>query len=185
MLSICPNLAKCSQGLYPSWGIETKNCCRMFKFSTKSVKLGIFPRRHPVQKNTHARAELLFCWPKTIRRLQIFQNFAQPLFLISSGYYSGPKRNWRQCLCKIFGRQTSCSMGDVQIAICCCRSSRWGPSSRRLSSLTVRFSSFNSRLIIVCMPFTLFQECHKVTTGNSYLEMLSPLARRTRSATIS
>ena len=148
--------------------------CEIRNFSTPSSC---------TKKNTHARAELLFCWPKTIRRLQIFQNFAQPLFLISPGYYSGPKRNWRQCLCKIFGRQTSCSMGDVQIAICCCRSSRWGPSSRRLSSLTVRFSSFNSLLIIVCMPFTLFQECHKVTTGNSYLEMLSPLARRTRSAT--
>ena len=112
----------------------------------------------------------------------IFQNFAQPLFLISPGNYSGPKRNWRQCLCKIFGAQTSCITADVQ-AICYCRSSRWGPSSLRLSSLTVRFSSFNSPFIIVCMPFTLFQECHKVTTGNSYLEMLSPLARRTRSAT--
>ena len=134
-------------------------------------------------KKRDARAELLFCWSKTIRRLQIFQNFVQPLFLISPGYYSGPKRDWRQCLCKIFGAQTSCIMGDVQIAICSCRSSRWGPSSLRLSSLTVRFSSFNSPFITVCMPFTFFQECHKVITGNSYLEMLSPLARRIRSAT--
>ena len=134
-------------------------------------------------KKRDARTELLFCWSKPIRRLHIFHNFAHPLFLISPGYYSGPKRNLRQCLCKIFGRQTSCNMGDVQIAICCCRSSRWGPLCRCLSSLTVRFSSFNSPFIIVWMPFTLFQECHKVTTGNSYLEMLSPLARRTRSAT--
>ena len=157
----------------------------MFKFSTKRVKLGIFSRRHPVQKKSQARAERLFCWSKTIRRLHIFQNFAKPLFLISPGYYSGPKRNWRQCLCKILGEQTSCSIGDVQIGICCCRSSRWrwGPLRRCSSSLTVRFSSFNSPFIIVCMPFTLFQERHKVTTGNSYLAMLSPLAKRTRSAT--
>ena len=78
-------------------------------------------------KKRYARAELMFCWSKTIRRLHILQNFAQPLFLISPVYYSGPKRNWRQCLCKIFGWQTSCNMVDVQIAICCCRSSRWGP----------------------------------------------------------
>ena len=54
-------------------------------------------------KKRDARAELLFCWSKTIRRLHIVQNFAQPLFLISPGHYSGPKRIWRQCLCKILG----------------------------------------------------------------------------------
>ena len=30
-------------------------------------------------------------------------NFAQALFLISPGYYSRPKRNWKQCSCKILG----------------------------------------------------------------------------------
>ena len=36
-------------------------------------------------------------------------------FLISPGYYSRPKRNWKQCFCKIWGAN-SCIMGDVQVA---------------------------------------------------------------------
>ena len=35
------------------------------------------------------------------------KKFAQPLYLISLGYYSRPKRNWGQCLCKIFGSEQS------------------------------------------------------------------------------
>ena len=31
------------------------------------------------------------------------KKFAYPLFFISSGYYSRPKRHWKQCLCKILG----------------------------------------------------------------------------------
>ena len=42
---------------------------------------------------------------------QILQNFC----LISPGYYSHLKKNWRQCVYKMFGGQTRCIMGDVQM----------------------------------------------------------------------
>ena len=43
--------------------------------------------------------------------------FCQPLFFISAGYYSCPKRNWKQCLCKLLGwGQMRCIMEDVQVA---------------------------------------------------------------------
>ena len=31
------------------------------------------------------------------------KNFASPLFLISSGHHSFPRRNWKECLCKVLG----------------------------------------------------------------------------------
>ena len=37
-------------------------------------------------------------------------------FLISPGYYSHSKRNWRQCVYKMFEGQTRCITGDVQMA---------------------------------------------------------------------
>ena len=43
---------------------------------------------------------------------QILHN---PLFFISSGYYSRPKRNWKQCLYKILRGQTRCILGYVQV----------------------------------------------------------------------
>ena len=50
-------------------------------------------------------------------------NFDQPLFFISPGYYSRPKRSLKQCLCKI-GRGRGgggrglirCIMGNVDVA---------------------------------------------------------------------
>ena len=42
---------------------------------------------------------------------QILQNFC----LISPGYYSHLKKNWRQCVYKMFGGQTRCITGDVQM----------------------------------------------------------------------
>ena len=39
----------------------------------------------------------------TIMHLVSPQNFAWPLFLITPGYYSRPKRNRRQWLCKVLG----------------------------------------------------------------------------------
>ena len=53
-----------------------------------------------------------------IMHLICLPNFAQPLFVISPGYYSRPK----QCLCKVFfwggggGEHIRCIMGDVQVA---------------------------------------------------------------------
>ena len=39
-------------------------------------------------------------------------------FFISSGYYSFPRRNWKQCLCKIFGaNKMHCTWEDVELAI--------------------------------------------------------------------
>ena len=43
------------------------------------------------------------------------QNSAELLFLISPGYYSHLKKNWRQCVYKMFGGQTRCITGDVQM----------------------------------------------------------------------
>ena len=40
-----------------------------------------------------------------------------PNFLISPECYSCPKRNWRQCIYRMFGGQTRCITGDVQMAI--------------------------------------------------------------------
>ena len=39
-----------------------------------------------------------------------------PNFLISPECYSRPKRNWRQCIYRMFGGQTRCITGDVQMA---------------------------------------------------------------------
>ena len=39
-----------------------------------------------------------------------FQNFAEALFLFSLGTYNGPKRYWKQCLCKILEGQTKSIM---------------------------------------------------------------------------
>ena len=45
------------------------------------------------------------------------KKIAYPLFFISPGYYSCPKRNWKQCLCKRLGwGQMRCIMEDVQVA---------------------------------------------------------------------
>ena len=38
------------------------------------------------------------------------QNFAQILILFSLGTYNGPKRNWKQCLCKMLEGQTKSIM---------------------------------------------------------------------------
>ena len=40
-----------------------------------------------------------------------------PNFLISPECYSCPKRNWRRCIYRMFGGQTRCITGDVQMAI--------------------------------------------------------------------
>ena len=40
-----------------------------------------------------------------------------PNFLISCEGYSRPKRNWRQCIYRMFGGQTKFITGDVQMAI--------------------------------------------------------------------
>ena len=40
-----------------------------------------------------------------------------PNFLISFECYSRPKRNWRQCICRMFGGETKFITGDVQTAI--------------------------------------------------------------------
>ena len=42
-------------------------------------------------------------------------NFGQPLFFISPGYNSCPKRNWKQYLWKNLGGQKRGIMGDVQV----------------------------------------------------------------------
>ena len=59
-------------------------------------------------------------WPHTlfcIRHFHISHNapylspqmLHKPLFFVSPGYYSLPKRNWKQCLCKIFvGNKVHC-----------------------------------------------------------------------------
>ena len=38
-------------------------------------------------------------------------NFAETLSSVSLGSWNGPKRNWKQCLCKILGGQTKSIMG--------------------------------------------------------------------------
>ena len=48
-------------------------------------------------KNTVTYHNALYLWT---------QNFAQALFSVSLGAILTPERNWRQCLCKIWGSQT-------------------------------------------------------------------------------
>ena len=44
------------------------------------------------------------------------KNFASPLFLISSGHHSFPRRNWKECLCKVLGaNKVYYSWEDVKI----------------------------------------------------------------------
>ena len=49
----------------------------------------------------------LVCPPKILHNVSFF---------ISPGYYSHSKRNWRQCVYKMFEGQTRCNTGDVQMA---------------------------------------------------------------------
>ena len=84
-----------------------------------------FPARHRCQshsaeKKRHPLGTKTVVWPKSslfaTSRFPVMhliclpppppptkKNLPQPLFFISPGYYSLPKRNWKQCLCKIFG----------------------------------------------------------------------------------
>ena len=45
------------------------------------------------------------------------QNFAKALFLFSHGTYNGPKRHWKQCLCKILEGQTKSIMVFLKVPI--------------------------------------------------------------------
>ena len=56
----------------------------------------------------------LICPPPPPPPPQILHN---PLFFISPGYYSRPKRNWKQGMrMQNFGGEIRCIMGDVQVA---------------------------------------------------------------------
>ena len=46
------------------------------------------------------------------------RNFAKALFLFSLGTYNDPKRNWKQCLCKIFEGQKKSIMIFLILANC-------------------------------------------------------------------
>ena len=55
-------------------------------------------------------------WPQPPPPPPKKEKFAEPLFFVSPRHYSRPKRNWKQCSCKIFGGQIRRIMGYVQVA---------------------------------------------------------------------
>ena len=68
-----------------------------------NIFLGIFLQEYAT--STFPKMHLI-CPPK----------FCITFVFISPGYYRRPKRNWKQCLCKLFEGQIRCIMGNVEVA---------------------------------------------------------------------
>ena len=84
---------------------------------------------------------------KAIRHLHISHNtpclppkiLHNLLIFISPGYYSRPKRNWKQCLCKILRGQIRCILGDVHVT------NRLRLATQQLCTYTTLFCKFLCR----------------------------------------
>ena len=90
------------------------------------------PKQHCSETSLHSPLHISHdtaCLPSKILH--------NPCFPFLLGYYSRPKGNWKQCLCKIWGGQIRCIMGDVQVVNSGSRS-----TSPRIQIKNMRFEKY-------------------------------------------